>query len=185
MRANSRPEILPPLDTQVVPVGDVPQSVPHRTDHGQVLFSDENLDRLSHLLDDCFTVPGTSIRFGLDGIVGFVPGLGDLLGGLASCILLIAAWFRGVPYVTLVRMVANVAIEVGVGAIPVFGNLFDIAWKANRRNYALLTRHLAQPHRHTWRDWVFLSLLALALLAVVSAPVLLLAAVVWRLLTVR
>jgi Domain of unknown function (DUF4112) len=182
MHTTNRPEILPPLDAQIVTGGDAAHPLPHRTEHGQTLFSDENLDRLSHLLDDCFAVPGTSIRFGLDGIVGFIPGLGDLLGGLASCILLVAAWFRGVPYVTLVRMVANVAIEVGVGAVPVLGNLFDIAWKANRRNYALLTRHLAQPHRHTWRDWAFLGLLGLALLAVVLAPVLLLAALVWRLL---
>ncbi len=100
---------------------------------------------LSHLLDDFIRIPGTPIRFGLDGIIGFIPGIGDVLGGLASTILIVAAWSRGIPKVTLARMVANVAIETVVGSVPVLGNLFDIGWKANRRNYALLTGALADP----------------------------------------
>src|SRR5580698_10281684 len=74
-------------------------------------FDDEHLDILSHLLDDFIRIPGTPIRFGLDGIVGFIPGVGDILGGLASTIIIIAAWVRGVPYVTIARMVLNVLIE--------------------------------------------------------------------------
>ena len=101
-------------------------------------FTDENLDLLSHLLDDFIRIPGTNLRFGLDGIVGFIPGAGDIIGGLASSIIIIAAWMRGVPKVVVARMVLNVAIETGVGAVPLLGNLFDIGWKANRRNYALL-----------------------------------------------
>src|SRR5580698_7443790 len=108
-------------------------------------FDNEHLDMLSHLLDDWFRIPGTSIRFGLDGIVGFIPGIGDAIGGIASCIIIIAAWMRGVAYVTLARMLANWGIEVLLGAVPVLGNLFDIGWKANRRNYALLTGSLADP----------------------------------------
>ena len=84
-------------------------------------FRDENLDLLSRVLDTWFRVPGTSIRFGLDGIIGFVPGIGDFLGGLASCIIVLAAFFRGVPIVTIARMVANLGIEVGIGAIPFAG----------------------------------------------------------------
>ena len=106
------------------------------------VFRDENLDVLSHLLDDFIRIPGTPIRFGLDGIVGFIPGIGDVVGGLASSIIIIAAWIRGVPKVTVARMVMNVAIETAVGSLPVVGNLFDIAWRANRRNYALLTGSL-------------------------------------------
>src|SRR5271170_7270497 len=116
-------------------------------------FADENLDLLAHILDDWFRVPGTSIRFGLDGIIGLIPGLGDVLAGLASCIIIVAAWFRGVPYVALARMVVNVGVDVLVGAIPIAGDAFDIAWKANRRNYALMTRHLRQPRKHTWKDY--------------------------------
>src|SRR5581483_623298 len=102
-----------------------------RLNSGGGAFRDENLDLLSRVLDTWFRVPGTSIRFGLDGIIGFIPGIGDFLGGLASCIIVIAAFFRGVPMVTIARMVVNLGIEVGIGAIPFAGNLFDIAWRAN------------------------------------------------------
>jgi hypothetical protein len=155
------PEILAPESKDLHP----------RTRLGENFFADENLDLLSHLLDDWFRIPGTSIRFGLDGIIGLVPWLGDVLAGLASCILIVAAWFRGVPYITLMRMVVNLGIDVVIGAIPLLGDIFDIAWKANRRNYALMTRHLHQPHRHTWRDWVFLLLLATAITAIFMVPV--------------
>ncbi len=142
------------------------------------LFGDENLELLSHILDDCFRIPGTGIRFGIDGIIGLVPGLGDILTGLASCIIVLAGWFRGVPYVTLARMLANLAIDVVIGAIPFLGDAFDIAWKPNRRNYKLLTRELAEPRRHTWRDWCVLAGMACAILAMLLAP---LAVVLWLL----
>ena len=128
MPSNRQPEILPPQKS--------------RFQKASGLFADENLDFLSHVLDDWFRVPGTSIRFGLDGIIGLVPGLGDIIGGLASTLIVVAAWVRGVPYVTLLRMVVNIGIEVLLGTIPLLGDAFDIAWKANRRNYALIVRHL-------------------------------------------
>jgi hypothetical protein len=137
-------------------------------------FRDENLDLLSRALDTWFRVPGTNIRFGLDGIVGFIPGIGDLLGGLASCIIVLAAYFRGVPLITIARMVANLAIEVVVGLVPVLGNLFDIGWRANRRNYHLLEQSLAVSRRDTGKDWLFMGLLALGLLALAMLPFLLL-----------
>ena len=140
------------------------------------LFDLEHLHLLEVLLDEAFVVPGTRVRFGLDGIIGLVPGLGDVLAGLLSLIIPLAAWVRGVPYVTLLRMVVNLAIGVLVGTIPVFGDVFDIWWKANRRNYLLLTRSLAEPHRHTWRDWLLLLLLSTAVAAIFAAPVVL---VVW------
>jgi hypothetical protein len=154
------------------------ESLNSRTRFGRTLFTDENLDLLAHWLDDCFRIPGTSIRFGVDGIIGLVPFAGDILTGLASCIMVVAAWFRGVPYVTLVRMVVNLALDVLIGAIPFFGDAFDIAWKANRRNYKLLTRHLRQPHKHTWKDYVFLLCILLILVAIFAIPVI---AIVWLL----
>ncbi len=138
------------------------------------VFADENLDLLSHVLDDCFRLPGTSIRFGVDGLIGLVPFAGDVLAGLASSLIVIAAWFRGVPAITLVRMVVNLGIGVTVGMVPLLGDAFDVAWKGNRRNYALLTRHLRQPNRHTWRDWVFLLLLAVGIILILAAPLVLL-----------
>ncbi|MGA3080579.1 MAG: DUF4112 domain-containing protein [Terracidiphilus sp.] len=147
-----------------------------RWNRGAWLFRDRTLHGLEILLDEAFQIPGTQIRFGLDGIIGLVPGLGDVLAGLLSLIIPLAAWIRGVPYVTLARMAANLAIGVLVGSIPLFGDIFDIAWKANRRNYRLLCRHLGEPRRHTWRDWAFLWLLAAALGLVFAIPI---ALVVW------
>jgi hypothetical protein len=128
---------------------------------------------LEILLDEAFRIPGTGIRFGLDGIIGLVPGLGDVLAGMLSLVIPLAAWIRGVPYVTLVRMAVNLGIGVLVGSVPIFGDIFDIAWKANRRNYRLLCRHLDAPHRHTARDWGFLLLLASAMALVFAIPVVL------------
>ncbi len=145
---------------------------------GAWLFRDETLNRIAFVLDEAFRVPFTGIRFGIDGIIGLVPGLGDVIAGILSLVIPLAAWTRGVPYITLVRMAVNLAIEVLVGSIPILGDAFDIAWKANRRNYRLIQLHLGQPRRHTWKDWVFLAVLACALAIVFAIPIV---AVVWLL----
>ena len=142
-----------------------------RWNRGAWLFRDETLRKLEILLDEAFRVPGTSVRFGIDGIVGLVPGLGDVLAGLLSLIIPVAAWIRGVPYVTLARMIVNLGIGVLVGTIPLFGDIFDIAWKANRRNYRLLSRHLGEPRQHTWRDWGFLLLMVAVTAVIFAIPV--------------
>ena len=152
-----------------------PEVISSRSKRGGKMFDDENLDILSHLLDDFIKVPGLPIRFGLDGIMGAVPGIGDVLGGIASCIIIVAAWARGVSYGVLLRMLANVGIEVVVGAIPVLGDAFDIAWRANRRNYALLTGSLYEPRKYTIRSWLFLITLCLLLMAMVVLPMVLMA----------
>jgi len=138
---------------------------------GGKMFDDEHLDILSHVLDDFIRVPGTSIRFGLDGIIGLIPGVGDAIGGIASCVILVAAWVRGVPGAVLTRMVANVAIEVVAGAVPVVGDMFDIAWRANRRNYALLTGSVQEPRKMRRQSWLFLA----AMCVLVMVPTLLVA----------
>jgi hypothetical protein len=145
-----------------------------RRQRGAWLFRDETLAALTYLLDEMFRVPGTNFRFGLDGIIGLIPGLGDVLAGMVSLVIPLAGWMRGAPYVALVRMAANLGIGVLVGSIPLLGDIFDIAWKANRRNLRLLHRHLREPRRHTWRDWVFLGLLGCALGVVFALPVALL-----------
>jgi hypothetical protein len=152
-----------------------PEILSPRGRRGAKLFDDENLDLLSHVLDDWFRIPGTSIRFGIDGIIGMVPGVGDILGGLASCIIVLAAWFRGVPNITVARMVVNVAIEVAVGTVPFVGDVFDIAFKANRRNYKLLEGSLHSTPRNTSGDWLFFGLLGLFMLALTMIPVFLMA----------
>jgi hypothetical protein len=162
-----RPEILPP---GVEPA----DAVRPRMGAAGGLFRDENLDLISRVLDTWFRVPGTQIRFGLDGIIGFIPGVGDVAGGLASCIIVLAAYFRGAPMVTIARMVVNVAVEVAVGMVPIFGNLFDIGWRANRRNYHLLERTLLTGKRDTYKDWLFMGLIALGLMALALVPFVLL-----------
>jgi hypothetical protein len=142
-----------------------------RWQRGAWLFRDSTLRSLEIFLDELFRIPGTQIRFGMDGVVGLIPGAGDVLAGLLSAVIPLAAWIRGVPYVALVRMAVNLGIGVLVGSIPVAGDIFDIAWKANRRNLALLQRHLRQPRRHGWRDWAFLCVLAAALGLVFALPV--------------
>jgi hypothetical protein len=159
-----KPEILPP-NTQATMLA--PR-------HRSFWFDDERLDLLAHWLDDCFKIPGIPFRFGIDAFIGLVPGLGDLLTGILTCILLLAGWMRGLPYITLLRMVANIAIDVLIGAIPFLGDAFDIAWKPNRRNFALLQRHIAEPRRHTWRDWIFLMSIAVGVLALFAAPLIVL-----------
>jgi hypothetical protein len=156
-----------------VPVDPAPSD---RWSRSAWLFRDRTLHGLEILLDEAFVLPGTGIRFGLDGIIGLVPGLGDVVAGLLSLIIPLAGWIRGVPYVTLARMAVNLGIGVLVGSVPLFGDIFDIAWKANRRNYRLLCRHLAAPRRHTGRDWAFLLLLAAALALVFAIPM---ALIVW------
>ena len=150
-----------------------PEILSPRVKSGKRIFDDENLDLLSHLLDDFIKVPGTPVRFGLDGIVGAIPGIGDLIGGIASCIIIIAAWVRGVSYPTVLRMVANVVIEVSIGSIPILGDMFDIAWRANRRNYALLTGSIYEPRKYTIQSWLFLAALCLVLAALVIVPIIL------------
>src|SRR5579859_1305841 len=120
---------------------------PGRWARGTWLFRDETLHRLEILLDEAFRIPFTRIRFGIDGIIGLVPGLGDVLAGLLSLLIPLAAWIRGVPYITLIRMLTNVSIGLLIGTIPILGDAFDIFWKANRRNYRLLTRSIAEPRR--------------------------------------
>ncbi len=173
-KPSSKPEILPP-ENAATP--GAPLSLRKRA---QRWFSDENIDFFAHLLDDWFRIPGTPIRLGLDGLIGFIPGLGDVLAGILSFVIILAAWIRGVPWITLIRMMVNIGIEVGIGAVPFLGNVFDIAWKANRRNYRLMMRHLRQPHRHTWKDYAFLLSLLAAVLAMLAMPVIvLLLIIVW------
>ena len=151
-----------------------PEILSPRLKRGSKAFDDENLDLLSHLLDDFIKIPGVPIRFGLDGIVGVIPGIGDIIGGIASCIIIIAAWARGVSYVTVARMVTNVAIEVVVGSIPILGDMFDIAWRANRRNYALLVGSVEEPRKHTLQSWLFLAGVCVVLAVLVLLPMILL-----------
>ena len=135
------------------------------------LASNEHLDYIAALLDDMFRIPGTQIRFGLDALIGWVPAVGDVLAGMASFLIVFAAWRRGLQAITLVRMIANVLLETTLGAIPVAGDVFHVVWKANRRNYKLLIREREQPGVNARRDWLFLALILFTALAAVAIPI--------------
>jgi hypothetical protein len=100
---------------------------------------------LARLLDSAARVPGTGIRFGADAIIGLVPGLGDIGGAALAGYLVILAQRLGVPRAVVLRMLANVAVDTLAGSVPVVGDLFDVAFKSNLRNVALLERALERP----------------------------------------
>ena len=102
----------------------------------------KRLEKLAYWLDDRFRIPVINRRIGLDGLIGLVPGVGDTVMTAVSAYIVVEAHRLGVPPATLARMVANLAIDGVIGSIPIFGDLFDIANKANRKNIALLNRHL-------------------------------------------
>ena len=98
---------------------------------------------LSRFLDEQFRIPGTTYRVGLDGLLGLIPGVGDAAGALLSTYILYEAIRLGAPNTVLLRMIANIGIDTVGGAIPVVGDIFDMAWKTNKKNAALLHAYLA------------------------------------------
>lgn len=98
--------------------------------------------RVAQLLDQTFRVPGTGYRIGIEAVVGLLPIAGDLVGGLLSLYIVVEAIRVDAPRSTLVRMLVNLAIDSVIGSIPIVGDVFDVVWKANRRNVALLETHL-------------------------------------------
>ncbi|HEY7557920.1 MAG TPA: DUF4112 domain-containing protein [Candidatus Binatia bacterium] len=143
------------------------------TDRKRILFA----RFLADLLDQRFTIPGTSIRVGLDPILGLIPGIGDAIANIAgSAILLIAAQLN-VPKIVLIRMGLNVAGNALIGAVPIFGDIFSIWFRSNARNADLLERYAATGTRRAGlNDWLFV-------IGIIAAVVLILigtiAAIVW------
>src|SRR5262245_56360892 len=105
----------------------------------------EYLRRITWLMDQGLRVPGTTFRFGLDPILGLIPGLGDATGAIISGVMLMEAVRHRATTYTLIRMSGNIALDALIGAVPVVGDLFDFGWKANTRNLELLERHLESP----------------------------------------
>lgn len=114
---------------------DLPSTA--RADEADIAF-------LARLMDDRFGIPGTNIRFGLDSMLGLVPGVGDAIGGIVSSYIIWRARRMGVSNFVLARMTGNMLFDATIGAIPLVGDLFDLGFKANRRNLELLRRHQPQ-----------------------------------------
>ncbi len=142
------------------------RTIPHETD--KLWFA----RFLADLLDQRFTIPGTSIRIGLDPIISLIPGIGDLLANLTGSMILIVAAQLGVPKVVLVRMGINIAINTIIGAIPIFGDIISIWFRSNVRNVALLERYIGRPSKKVeLGDWLFVVLLIAGLLALLGGIV--------------
>jgi hypothetical protein len=138
----------------------------------------DSLRRWAVILDSLFRVPGTSIRFGLDALVGVIPGLGDMASPVYTALILLEGFRRRVPAVVQARMVLNAALDMCIGLVPVLGDIADVAWKANLRNLALLERHARPGTPASAGDYVFV---ALCLAALVLIAVLPLALIIWLL----
>ena len=144
----------------------------------------DDLELLAHWLDSVFRIPGLNIQFGLDVLLGLIPGFGDTATSIVSLYILQAATKAGVPRVTVARMALNIAIDYVVGIVPVIGDLFDVYWKSNVRNVELLRRHAratpAQKRRLEWGDRLFvISLMAMLVLLLIGSIVLAYTILAW------
>ncbi|WP_254839241.1 DUF4112 domain-containing protein [Natronomonas marina] len=128
-------ELAAPLDEQF----DGEMALPDSVDEAAV----RRMRFVAYLLDESVRVPGTSIRVGLDPILGIVPGGGDAVSAALSAYIVVESARLGVPFLTLLRMVANVSLDFAVGSVPVLGTLFDAVWKANKRNFELALSELS------------------------------------------
>lgn len=122
-----------------------PPTTPRLTDDEQGRQLAPELELLARWMDGVFRVPGVGWRFGFDAILGLIPGIGDTASSVASLYILTAAHRYGVTRATLLRMALNVVLDTTVGALPIVGDLFDVYWKSNQRNVALLRRHMLAP----------------------------------------
>jgi hypothetical protein len=100
------------------------------------------LEALARLLDSAIVIPGTRFRFGADAVVGLFPVVGDIISGLFSTYIIVQARRLGAPNWLLLRMAANTFMDTAVGAVPLAGDVFDVMFRANLKNLALLRRHL-------------------------------------------
>jgi hypothetical protein len=152
----------------------------NRLAEGRELAAESRARAYARLLDSAFRIPGTGIRIGLDALVGLIPGGGDVLGAALSSGIVLMAMREGVPAPVLWRMVGNIAIDTLIGAVPLLGDLFDFAWKANTKNADLLDQYHASPQKTKTRSRLLgllvLGTLVLLVVAILAATALLLRA---------
>ncbi|GJL76009.1 DUF4112 domain-containing protein [Nitrosomonas sp.] len=135
----------------------------HKT---QIEQSKEKLNRLAWLLDSTFRIPGTQFRFGLDGLIGMIPGIGDAAGAIISSHILTQAAQMGAPKSLLVKMGFNIGLDAILGLIPVIGDISDFVWKANQRNVKLLNDYLEQPDQTVRHSRFFVGALGFLVIGV-------------------
>ena len=128
----------------------------------------------ARIFDSAFQIPGTNIRFGIDPILGFIPGIGDLASPLLSIFMVWHGFKLRVPKVVLARMVLNALIDAVAGVVPVAGDLFDFGWKATQWNLALLEKHAMPGQRPSRGDYIFVFACCAVLIGAAVLPFVLL-----------
>ena len=153
----------PPREVEFEVLGkDAPQSA------GGRLKDDPFIALMARLMDSVFTIPGTNIRFGLDPIIGLLPGLGTAASSAVSLVLIALSARRGVPKIVLSRMAVNVLINAAIDSVPVLGDILSIFFRSNARNYELLQKHAGFARPSTRGDWIFIGGLVLAVFLVIG-----------------
>ena len=127
----------------------------------------KKLERLAWFLDSSIKVPGFNARFGLDGLIGLIPGVGDVISALISSVVISEAARMGAPKILLLKMAFNVLIDTLLGAVPLVGDLFDFVWKSNQRNVRLLNQYLDSPRETVVNSRLFVWGLSIVLLSLV------------------
>ena len=136
------------------------------------------LRRWAVLLDSIFVIPGTRVRFGIDAIIGLIPGLGDIVAPVFTVAVLATGLRMRVPAVVLARMVLNAGIDMLIGLVPILGDLVDIAWKADLKNVALLERHARPGTPPSPSDYAFVIVCIALVILIAAVPI---AFLVWLL----
>jgi hypothetical protein len=129
--------------------------------------AERRIGRVTHVLDELVSVPGTPIKVGLDPVIGVIPIAGDVLAALVGLWVILEASRFGIPRVVLGRMVANLVVDLGIGAIPLIGDAYDLFFRSNSRNLELFRRHALDPGASTRGEQAFfigLVVLAIGLL---------------------
>ena len=132
---------------------------------------EKGLDDLAYYLDDLFRIPGVGWRFGLDAVVGLVPGVGDTLTSLASFYILLAGVRYGVPKITLLRMALNIGVDYLLGSVPFIGDALDFFWKSNDMNMNLIRERATGKGQGTKSDYIFIFVLIGLLIALLIGSI--------------
>lgn len=128
---------------------------------------DPLIEWLAWLMDESIRLGPLAV--GLDGILGLIPGIGDMAGSAVSAVIILRAMRSGIPKSAVIRMVLNVALDTLAGTVPLFGDIFDFAFKSNMYNLRIY-REALSGDREPMKDWLFISVVTLVLLAIIVAP---------------
>jgi hypothetical protein len=123
----------------------------------QLQRTQQQLDHLAWILDNCFRIPGTNWRFGIEALIGLIPGAGDIVSGVLGVILLFRAFQFKLPKIVIARMILNTLLDISAGAIPFLGDAFDFFFKSNTKNMRLFHQYAGEQGRSTRAHWIFLA----------------------------